>query len=404
VPPALFALFVATFGIATTEFAVVGLLPEIASDFKIAIPTAGLLVSAYAFGVAIGGPVIVIATTRMARKPTLVLLMSIFVVGHAMSALAGSYELLFVSRLVAAVCHASFLGIAAVVAAASVPEGQGQTAVSRVWLGFSAASLIGVPAGTALGQALGWRATFWAIAAIGLVSLAMIARWVPSGTKAGSGSLANEFRTLRRRQVILAMALSLFVCAITFSVFTFIAPMLRDATGIEPANVPYMLLFFGLGGTAGLAFAGRFTAIGQLRMVLLLLIAQLVTFLVFAVFMGNPLIVAAVLVVWGFLFLAPCVPLQTRVVEQAIEAPNLASTLNQATFNVGNAIGPLLGASALSLGLSYVWLPIVGIALTAIAVAVAFVAIKSDRRVAIAATHKVRPTSHHVTPSEPTAQ
>jgi len=384
-PLALFSLFVSTFAIATTEFAVVGLLPEISADLAVTIPEAGLLVSVYAAGVAIGGPAIVMATTAMARKPILILLMSVFVVGHVMSAMAGSYEFLLMSRVVAAVCHASFLGMAAVVAASSAPDGQGQKAVSRVWLGFSAASLIGVPAGTALGQALGWRSTFWAIAVFGLLSVAMIASWVPRGTRRQDASIANEFRMLKRPQVLIAMALSLFVCAITFSVFTFIAPMLRDVTGIDAANIPYMLLLFGVGGTAGLAFAGRYAAMGQLRMVLILLLAQLVTFLVFAAFMDDPLAVAAVLVVWGFLFLAPCVPLQTRVVEKAIDAPNLASTLNQATFNIGNAIGPLLGASALSLGLAYTWLPILGVGLTAMAVALALVALKSDRSVAIAA-------------------
>lgn len=172
-------LFMATFAIATTEFVVVGLLPEVASDFRISVPTAGLLVSGYAAGVAVGGPVLTLALTRMPRKRALLLLMAIFVVGHILSAIAFSYPFLVASRVVAAACHASFLGLAAVVAAGTAPEGQGQNAIAKVWLGFSAASLVGVPAGTALGQMLGWRTTFWAIAGLGALAFALIALWVP---------------------------------------------------------------------------------------------------------------------------------------------------------------------------------------------------------------------------------
>ena len=156
----LLALFIATFCIATTELAIVGLLPEIASDFAVGIPQAGLLVSGHALGVAIGGPVFTIATASLSRRVALLLMMGVFVVGHALAAVAPNYAVLMIARVVASVCHASFLGIAAVVAAASVPPDRSARAVSTVWLGFSAASLFGVPAGAALGHALGWRRHF----------------------------------------------------------------------------------------------------------------------------------------------------------------------------------------------------------------------------------------------------
>ena len=377
--PMLFALFLATFAIGTTEFAVVGLLPDIAIDLGVDIPTAGLLVSAYAVGVAVGGPVLVVATTSMTKKNALLLFMAIFVVGHVLSALAFSYTFLLVSRIVAALCHASFLGLAAVVAASAAPKGLGQRAVARVWLGFAGAGLIGVPAGTALGQALGWRATFWALAVVGAVSWALIAFRVPRFGPDTGHSLAQEFRTLRHPQVLVAMALSLLVCAITFSVFTFIAPILLHVTRVPERSVPFMLLLFGIGGTIGLLFAGRYVRFGQLQLVLSLLGLQFVTFVGLWLWMDRPIVVGALLLAWGFLFLAPCVPLQTRVVEKAIDAPNLASTLNQAAFNVGNALGPLLGAILLSVGLGSGSLPVLGLALTALAVLVAFLALKSEK-------------------------
>lgn len=185
---------------------------------------------------------------------------------------------------------------------------------------------------------------------------------------------------MARPQVLLAMAQSLLVCAVTFSVFTYISPMLTEVTGISAAGIPLMLFLFGIGGTFGLIYAGRRIRLGQLQMVLCLLLAQFATFAALLVLMDRPLAVGALLLVWGFLFMAPCVPLQTRVVEKAIDAPNLASALNQAAFNVGNAIGPILGAAALSAGIGYSLLPLVGLALTILAVAVSLAALWDTRR------------------------
>jgi MFS transporter, DHA1 family, inner membrane transport protein len=241
----LLALFIATFCIATTELAVVGLISDIARDLAVSIPKAGLLVSGYALGVAVGGPVFTIATASLSHKVALLLMMCVFVAGHASAAVAPNYPVLMISRVVAATCHASFLGIAAVVAAASVPADRSARAVSMVWLGFSAASLLGVPAGTALGHALGWRSTFWALTALGCVSLLAIALWVPETGRPGAGSLGQEFKALRRQQVILAMVMSLFVCAATFAVFTYVGPLLESEASIPEASLPAMLLLFG---------------------------------------------------------------------------------------------------------------------------------------------------------------
>ncbi len=351
--PLVFALFLATFAIGTTEFAVVGMLPDIAANLDISISQTGLLVSGYAIGVAVGGPVIVVLTASQPRKRTLLQLCAIFVVGHIFAALAPDYGWLMGARVLAAVSHASFLGIAAIVAAGSVPPERSSRAVSFVWLGFSAASLVGVPSATAIGHAFGWRAAFWMLAAVGLVAGAALQRWMPASPRSEASNLRQEVVALRRPQVLLAMAMSLLVCASTFAVFTYVAPLLLEDTGISAGALPLMLLLFGVGGAAGMVIGGRLGDWKPLESVAVLSLAYAVFYLVLTAVIGSVVLMGAAMILWGFLFLAPCVPLQTRVVRKAIDGPNLASTLNQSAFNVGNALGPTLGAAALALGFGY---------------------------------------------------
>ena len=369
--PLLFALFLATFAIGTTEFAVVGLLPDIAANLDISISQTGLLVSGYAIGVAVGGPVIVALTSSQPRKRTLLQLCAIFVVGHVLAALAPDYGWLMGARVLAAVSHASFLGIAAIVAAGSVPPERSARAVSFVWLGFSAASLVGVPSATAIGHAFGWRAAFWMLAAVGVIAGAALQLWMPASSRSEASSLRQEVVALRRPQVLLAMAMSLLVCASTFAVFTYVAPLLMEETRISVAALPLMLLLFGVGGAAGMVLGGRLGDWKPLESVAALSLAYAVFYL--GLDSGHRQRRAGWrrYGLWGFLFLAPCVPLQTRVVRKAIDGPNLASTLNQSAFNVGNALGPTLGAAALAFGFDYRALPWIGSALALLCAATA---------------------------------
>jgi MFS transporter, DHA1 family, inner membrane transport protein len=367
----LFALFLATFAIGTTEFAVVGLLPDIAASLDVSISRAGLLVSGYAVGVAVGGPIIVALTSSQPRKRTLLQLCAIFVVGHALAALAPDYGFLMGARVLAAISHASFLGIAAIVAAASVPPERAARAVSFVWLGFSAASLVGVPSATAIGHALGWRTAFWMLAAVGMIAGVALQLWMPTSRRSESSSLRREIVALRRPQVLLAMAMSLLVCASTFAVFTFVAPLLIEETRISVGALPIMLLLFGVGGAAGMVIGGRLGDWKPLESIAALALAYALFYLGLMTVIDSAALVGAAMILWGFLFLAPCVPLQTRVVRKAIDGPNLASTLNQSAFNVGNALGPTLGAIALSLGFEYRALPWIGSVLALLCAATA---------------------------------
>jgi MFS transporter, DHA1 family, inner membrane transport protein len=371
VSPLLFALFLATFAIGTTEFAVVGLLPDIAASLNVSITQTGLLVSGYAIGVAIGGPVLVALTSSQPRKRTLLQLCAVFVVGHVLAALAPDYGFLMSARVFAAVSHASFLGIAAVVAAGSVPPERSARAVSLVWLGFSAASLVGVPSATAIGHALGWRAAFWMLAVVGVIAGVALQLWMPASPPREGSSLRQEIAALRRPQVLLAMVMSLLVCASTFAVFTYVAPLLVEETGVSVGSLPIMLLLFGVGGAAGMVVGGRLGDWKPLESVIALSLAYAVFYIVLIVVIDSAALVGAAMVLWGFFFLAPCVPLQTRAVRKAIDGPNLASTLNQSAFNVGNALGPTLGAAALSFGFHYRALPWIGTVLAILCAATA---------------------------------
>ena len=284
----LLTLTLATFAIGTTEFVISGLLPEISADLGVSIPTAGLLVTGYALGVAIGGPILAILTNRLPRKTALLALMGIFVVGHVLCAVAPDYTLLMVARVVASFCHGAFFGIGSVVAVSLVPQDRRASAVALMWAGIAASNILGVPAGTALGQAFGWRSTFWAVALIGAIATAAIAVWLPDIGRAGQTRLASEFKVLARPQVLLALALSVLICAATFSVFTYIAPLLIETTGISPAALPLYLLLFGVGGVIGMQVGGRFADRNLMASIIGVFVALVVVYLILLVAFRSP--------------------------------------------------------------------------------------------------------------------
>jgi DHA1 family inner membrane transport protein len=377
---ALFALAVASFGIGTTEFVIMGILPDVAHDLAVTIPQAGLLVSGYALGVAFGAPILAIATAHLDRRRALLLLMGIFILGNCLCAIAPSYALLMGARIVTALSHGAFFGLGAVVATNVVPPSKKAQAIALMFTGLTLANVLGVPFGTALGQAAGWRATFWAVVGIGIVAAFALHAWLPRGITSSGAGLMQEARTLGRTQVLLAMLISVLASASLFSVFTYITPILESVTRESPHQVTWVLLLFGVGLTFGNILGGR---LGDWRLMpsVIAIFALLVVVLgVLTITSHTPWLMATTIFVWGALAFGLVSPLQMRVVNEASGAPNLASTLNQGAFNLGNAAGAFAGELALTDGVSYGSIPWIGAGFAALGLAFSLLSHLVDRR------------------------
>jgi len=378
----LLALALASFGIGTTEFVIMGLLPDVAGDLGVTIPQAGLLVTGYALSVAFGSPFLAVATARMDRRKALLLLIGIFILGNLLCALAPNYALLMAARIVTALCHGAFFGLGAVVAATLVPEQKKARAIAMMFAGLTLANVLGVPFGTALGEAVGWRNTFWAVVVIGFAAAFALYAWLPRNMPTPRMQLIHEARSLVSTQVILAMLISVVVSASLFGVFTYITPILENVTLISPHEVTLMLLLFGIGLTAG-NFLGGWLGDWKLMPSVIGILALLIPVLSLFTLTSASLVPAAVTIFcWGLLAFALISPLQMRVVNEAAQAPNLASTLNQGAFNLGNAAGAWIGGLSLTNGLAYRELPWIGVALAAVAFTLSFLSHRLDVKAA----------------------
>ncbi len=384
-PLSLLALALASFGIGTTEFVIMGLLPDVAADLHVSIPSAGLLVTGYAMGVVIGAPIFAIVTSSLPRKRALLMLMGMFTLGNLLCAVSPGYALLMGARILTAFCHGTFFGIGAVVAADLVPRDKRAQAIALMFAGLTVANVLGVPLGTALGQFAGWRATFWAVVGIGLVALAAIAIWLPANLRMPQGSIASEFRVLGEKQVLLAMLISVLASASLFTVFTYITPILESVTGVSPHGVTMVLLLFGVGLTAGNLIGGRLADWKLMPMLIGVLL--LLVFVVAGFSYTSRMLVPAVVTifVWGVLAFAVVPLLQLRVVDKALHAPNLASILNQGAFNFGNASGAWLGGAVIAQGAAYTFIPWVGAAVALVALGFAMLSQRLDRPAAVVA-------------------
>jgi DHA1 family inner membrane transport protein len=378
----LLALTAAAFGIGTTEFIIMGLLPQLAADFNVSIPKAGTLVSGYALSVTLGSPVVAVALGKMDRRKALLILMSLFTIGNALCALAPGFGLLLSARVITALCHGSFFGIASVLAANLVSKNERAQAIALMFSGLTLANILGVPAGTALGLAFGWRAAFWALVPIGLLAVALLVWLVPSQTPEPS-HLLQELRAVLKVPVQLVLALSTLSSVAMFCVLTYIAPILEFATHLSPNVVTWVLVVFGIGITIGNLFGGWLADRHQMGVILGGMGLLVLMFLVMpsAAPFRYPAIASVFL--WGLVHFAASSPLQARIVEQA-QSPNLASVLNQSAFNCGNAIGASIGGIALTHGLAYQNLPYVSAGVATLALLVGFAAYRVDRYAPVA--------------------
>ncbi|MEV4943815.1 MFS transporter [Streptomyces zaomyceticus] len=378
-PLALLALAVSAFGIGTTEFVMMGLLPQVADDLGTSVPTAGYLVSAYAIGVVVGAPLLTALGSRIPRKRMLLLLMALFTVGNLASALAPGFGWLIAGRVLAGLPHGAFFGLGAVVAARLVREDRQARAVATMFLGLTVANILGVPAATLLGQHLGWRATFLVVSVVGLLAMAALARLVPHVPVDERQGLGREVRALGRPQVLLGLLTAVFGFAGVFAVYSYLASMTTEVMGFGDSTVTVVLALFGLGMTGGALAAGpltdralRPTLYGSLGALVLTLVA-------FRFTVHVPWLALVTVVVLGAVGFMTTTPLQMLVMNKAKDAPTLASASNHSAFNLANAGGAWAGGAAVAAGWGWTSPALVGAGLTVVGLAVAAVAGLLDR-------------------------
>ncbi|MGF0172046.1 MFS transporter [Streptomyces sp. Marseille-Q5077] len=381
-PLALLALAVGAFGIGTTEFVMMGLLPEVANDLDISIPTAGHLVSAYALGVVIGAPLLAAVTARMPRRTVLIGLMALFVAGNALSAFAPDYHWLMAARFLSGLPHGAFFGVGAVVATGMVAPERKARSVSLMFLGLTMANVAGVPVATLMGQSLGWRATFLGVSTIGLAAMAALALLIPRAEAhtAEQAGLRGELAALRSLPVWLALGTTVAGFGALFAAYSYITPMLTDAAGYTDASVTLLLALFGVGATAGNLLGGRLADHAMRGTLFGGLLSLALVLALFPLLMSTAWSAALAVVLLGMAAFATGSPLQLMVMEKASSAPSLASSANQAAFNLANAGGAWIGGLALAAGLGVTSPALAGAALAVLGLGVAGAAYAVDRR------------------------
>jgi DHA1 family inner membrane transport protein len=387
-PLALYALTAGAFGIGVTEFVIMGLLLEVSRELGVTIASAGLLISGYALGVVVGAPVLTALTARWPRKTVLIALMVIFTLGNAACAIAPSYGWLAAARVLTALAHGTFFGVGSVVATGLVAKERQASAIAVMFTGLTVANILGVPFGTWLGQEFGWRATFWAVAAVGAVALAVIAILVPQDKNAPETSdWRSDLKAILRAPVLLGLATTVLGYAGVFAVFTYIAPMLTGITGFADAAVSPILLVFGggliIGNLIGGKLADRYlvaTVFGSMA------VLGLVLALTMPALWSQPTAVVAVGLL-GAAGFATVAPLQMWVLSKAEGAgQSLASSFNIAAFNLGNAIGAWAGGVVIDQGPGLNAVPLIAAIFPMAAIVVAFAATRfAKQRAGIAA-------------------
>ncbi|WXF86514.1 MFS transporter [Pseudomonas syringae pv. atrofaciens] len=387
-PLSLLILALSAFAIGTTEFVIMGLLPDVAADLGVSIPGAGWLVTGYALGVAVGAPFMAMATAKLPRKAALVTLMGIFIIGNLLCALATEYNVLMFARVVTALCHGAFFGIGSVVAAGLVPANRRASAVALMFTGLTLANVLGVPLGTALGQYAGWRSTFWAVTVIGVIALIGLIRFLPTNRNEEKLDMRAELGALRGAGIWLSLTMTALFSASMFTLFTYIAPLLGEVTGVSPNGVTWTLLLIGLGLTAGNVIGGKM-ADRRLSSTLIGVFVSMAVISTVLSWTSTALIPTEItLFLWAVAAFAAVPALQINVVTFGKAAPNLVSTLNIGAFNVGNALGAWVGGSVIAHGLGLTSVPLAAAILAVLALLITLITFRQTGNPDLApATH-----------------
>lgn len=381
-PIALFALAVGAFGIGLTEFVIAGILPQIAADFGVSIPTAGTMATSYALGVFVGAPLMTVLGARIPRKMMLIALAIIFTLGNVITATAPTLTLAIAGRVITSFNHGAFFGIGSIIAASLVAPGRQASAIAFMFSGLTLANLVGVPAGTWLAQAFDWRLVFWVIAGIGLLTIASVALLVPHIEKGKAIALRTELRAFVDPQVLLVMGITVFGPAAFFTSITYIAPMMIEEAGFSASGVAWLMVLFGLGLASGNWVGGRFADRSLFGTLFVTLAAQGVVLLIFWAGVDNPVIASASVFLMAAFGFATVSPIQKLVMDRASHAgaPTMAASVNIGMFNLGNALGAWAGGATIAAGFGLVSPNWAGAMLSFIALGLAFLAWQSARK------------------------
>ncbi|GHD63674.1 MFS transporter [Jeongeupia chitinilytica] len=390
-PLALFALTISAFAIGTTEFVIVGLIPTIAADLHVSLPSAGLLVSLYALGVAIGAPILTALSGKLPRKTLLLALMALFTVGNLLAWQAPGYESLIVARILTGLAHGVFFSIGSTIATSLVPKEKAASAIAIMFTGLTVALVTGVPLGTFIGQHFGWRETFLAVSLLGVVAIAGIATLLPNTTRnTPPAPVLQQLQVLGQPRLLIAYAMTAVGYGGSFTAFTFLAPILQDVAGFSGNAVSLVMLVYGIavafGNLWGGKLADRHGPIASLKLIFLLLAVVL---LVLTLTATSKWLIVATILAWGVVAFGNVPALQVYVVKQAEHytphAVDVASGLNIAAFNVGIAIGASVGGLIVQhLGLMHT--PWIGALIVLGAFGLTVLSGRLDRRATLAPT------------------
>ncbi|MCZ7835211.1 MFS transporter [Atlantibacter hermannii] len=381
----LLALAIGAFGIGTTEFSPMGLLPVIAKGVDVSIPAAGMLISAYAVGVMVGAPLMTLLLSHRARRSALIFLMAIFTLGNVLSAIAPDYTTLMVSRIITSLNHGAFFGLGSVVAASVVPKHKQASAVATMFMGLTIANIGGVPAATWLGETIGWRMSFLATVGLGVISMISLGFSLPKGGAGERPDVKKELSVLMRPQVVSALLTTVLGAGAMFTLYTYISPVLQHVTHATPLFVTAMLVLIGVGFSLGNWLGGRLadkSVTGTLKGFLLLLIVIMAAIPWLA---RSEFGAALSMVVWGAATFAVVPPLQMRVMRVASEAPGLSSSVNIGAFNLGNALGAAAGGAVIQAGLGFSMVPVMGAMIAAVGLALVVLSSRRERETLCAA-------------------
>jgi len=375
----LLALAIGAFAIGTTEFSPMGFLPQIAENLNISIPTAGMLITAYALGVMIGAPFMTLWFGRFPRRKALILAMIIFTIGNILAAIGPNYWGLMAARILTSLNHGVFFGIGSIVATSVVPKDKQASAVATMFMGLTIANIGGVPLATWGGQNIGWRMSFAAIALLGVITMLSLWKALPEDKASQRPDVKAELKVLTRLPVVLALLTTVMSAGAMFTLYTYIAPSLQNITHASPMFITLMLVLIGIGFSIGNHLGGKFADLSLTKTLTSFLLLLMVSMLLFPILAQTQIGAALALIVWGAAAFAVVPPLQMRVMSVAHEAPGLASSVNIGAFNLGNALGATAGGAVLSMGMSYAAVSIAGAVLTALGLVLVFIQMKMNK-------------------------